>query len=867
MLLRALFLRPARERPLRFLATVLGVAAGVAALVSTRVASRAAVGTLTEDVQALAGAARLEVVGDAGVPVSVLGALAPLASDVSPSPVVDEIVVCPALGDTLRVYGVDALRERADADARVAIVPSSGAGGLAGEAAEAATWLAVQRALDCRGAWISKGLADELGVAPGGKIELQVRARLVAIEVLGLFAPRAKTRAFDRVVLFDVACAQELLASPDRVTRVELVPRVEQDLTELARRARALLPPDVRVQEPAARADEARSLARSLEFHLDVMALISLVVGGVLVAISLATSVVQRREVLAVLVSLGASRAALARTLATEALVVGLGGGVLGTLGGWAASLLAAGGVRATLATTVGQAPAAAVDPRASDLAFGLALGAASALVAALLPILEARRTPPVQNLRRERPTGASARSRTISIACALATVALAPVLASLPPASIGSELPLPALAAAFLLQAGLFFVLGPAFEIVGHAGARVPLPARVGTLARLALSALSAGRRRAVWAAGAVAVAVGLSIAIATVVGSFRETIVAWSEHAFTADFWIRPQPTSLGGVLGRLDPEIVELARREFGERALDPFYVNDARYRGATVGLNGAEFGVVKERGVMAFVDGREPRDVFAEAHERGELLVNQAFGLRFGVEAGDTIRFETGGKELEKRVAGVFVDYGDSRGQIVIDNREYRAIFPSDQPWQVALFLPADVNRADARRRFVAALPADARIEMISVAELRGRMLEIFERTFAITHGMEAVAAAVAVIAVLTVLFALVSERRVEVGILRALGGSATQVGTSIAVQAGLLGLIGAVSGAAVGLAVGWILVAVVQEQSFRWTLDLHLPWSAVIETVAGVTIVSSCAGLWPGLLAARWTPRELLREDG
>lgn len=868
MLAAALFLRPARRTPLRFLATVLGVAAGIAALVSTRVSSRAAVGSLTEDVGALAGRARLEVVADGGVEIDWLARLEPLATEVEVLPVVDEIVVAPALGDTLRVLGVDLLA--GDAAERVELVTRDERGAAAPLEGAAAA-LAASRALRCEGVWISSALAGELQLAPGAPLEVEVRGRARSLEILGLFAPRAETRAFDRVVVLDVACAQELFGDPSRVDRFELVPRAADDprgsdargLADLAQRARELLPAHARVEEPSTRAAQARELSRTLAFHLDSMALISLLVGGILVAISLATSVVQRREVIAVLVALGSSRLQIARTLAFEALAIGLAGGLLGTLAGWGSAHLAASGVRQTLSATAGQAPTSPIEPRASDLVLGLSLGAICALVSALLPILEARRTPPIQNLRRERPSSLSSRARWVSICGTLVALALAPLGASVEP---WNDLPIPALLGMLSLQAAVFFVLGPVFELVGERGARLPLPVRTSTLVRLALSALSSGRRRAVWAAGAVAVAVGLSVSIATVVGSFRETIVEWSHEAFSADFWIRAQPTALGAILGELDPKIVALAEEHFGKATLDPFYSSRTRYDGELVSLAGAEFEVVKQRGIMRFTDRRERRAVFEQAWRNNECLVNQAFGLRFKKQAGDVIRFRAGAIELEKRIAGVFIDYGDSQGQILIDGPEFRRCLPGALPHQIALFLPPDVDRERARREFVAALPADARIEMISVGELRERMLEIFEKTFAVTRGMEAVAAGVAVIAVLTVLFALLSERRGEIGILRALGASTAQIGATIGLQAGLLGSVGALMGCAVGLGVGWMLVDVMQVQAFRWTLDLHAPWLAMLEVALGVTFLCALAGLWPALIATRWSPRELLRED-
>jgi putative ABC transport system permease protein len=244
----------------------------------------------------------------------------------------------------------------------------------------------------------------------------------------------------------------------------------------------------------------------------------------------------------------------------------------------------------------------------------------------------------------------------------------------------------------------------------------------------------------------------------------------------------------------------------------------------------------------------------------------VVVNEAFALRFDKRRGDRVKIDVAGRSIDKRIAGVFRDFGGAAGQVFLDGEEFRALLPADAPREIALFLPDGIEPAAARARLLAALPDDVRVEVVSVGELRERVLEVFERTFAITHGMQAVAAGVAVIAVLTVLFALLVERRSDVGVLRALGASPGQIAGMVGAQAGLLGGIGALAGSVAGLAIGWILVAVVQVQSFRWTLDFELPWAVLAQTCAAVTLVCALAGLWPALVASRWSPRELLREE-
>src|SRR6185295_11273967 len=136
--------------------------------------------------------------------------------------------------------------------------------------------------------------------------------------------------------------------------------------------------------------------------------------------------------------------------------------------------------------------------------------------------------------------------------------------------------------------------------------------------------------------------------------------------------------------------------------------------------------------------------------------------------------------------------------------------------------------------------------------------------VFERTFAVTTALQALSALVAALAVVLVLTALVRERERELAVVRVLGGSRAQVGAMVAGQALFLGLAGALGGLGVGLVVGYVLVAVVNVQSFGWSLRFTLPpsvlWSACL-------VVPAClvAGWIPAWLSQRLQPQEVLRE--
>ncbi len=844
MVLKTLLWRPLKRRPWRFLVTVVGVAAGVAAVVATVAASRAAVRAFSEGVDEVAGQARIEIGRPGGVPTSVLAQLRPLSRDAVIVPVVEEVALLVELGDGVRVLGVDLL-----VDSQVRPMLEEAAGDK------------VVELLTGRGVVLPTVLASELGVEAGDAVTLSARARAEPLTVVATLDVDRLSAVWERVVVMDVALAMELFGRGDEVDRIELVPRPGVSEAELRQGLEGRLPDDVNVQPPSRRRETAEQMVASLRFNLVALSAISVLVGAVLVATTLATSVVQRRYTVALLRSLGASRGQIAGAVLAEAGAIGLLGGVLGTAAGLLGARAALTSVRYSVTALLRTSLATDIEAELWLVALGVGLALAVSLAAAVLPLEEALRTPPLQGL----VDAAPRRMRLLSLAlhgALLAAMAAAALWLIGQPAWWG--LPIAAMVACLGVMAMLLVGASPLLDLLARFGSRT-VGRLTGVSVRLASAAISASRRRAAWAGGAVSVSVALAVAIVTMVGSFRGTVERWSEEGMRADVWMRPLAMERGVPTGQLDPAIVDLAVDLFGDEAVDPFYAIDISYRGRPVSFAGAAFDVVARHGSVPF-PGRDSSEVFAQAWTERGAVVNEPFANRFGVVEGDRLVLDLPGGPFETHVVGVFSDYSRSHGLVVVDRSQFLERFPGRGPLDMALFLPDDVDALAARDRMLDAVRGRFLIEAFSNRELKTEVLAAFEKTFAITTALSIVAAVVAVVAVLTVLLTLVGERRRELATVRALGASRRQIGTMVVAEAGLLAVAATVAGVAAGLVVGVILVEVVNLQSFGWSLDLDLPWSEVLRIAGWVAVACVAAGLVPALAALRLEPSEVLREE-
>lgn len=202
-------------------------------------------------------------------------------------------------------------------------------------------------------------------------------------------------------------------------------------------------------------------------------------------------------------------------------------------------------------------------------------------------------------------------------------------------------------------------------------------------------------------------------------------------------------------------------------------------------------------------------------------------------------------------------------------MVIDLADYVRLSGDTRVNDLALHLDASVQE-DSVREAIRALARSAGaqdlIEFASAGEIRATSLRIFDRSFAVTYWLQAVAIGIGLFGVAASFSAQVLARRKEFGLLAHLGLTRRQILGVVALEGLAWTVLGALAGLGLGMAVSVVLVHVVNPQSFHWTMELALPWWRLLALCLAVVLAGTLTAWLAGRAAAGRDAVQAVKED-
>jgi putative ABC transport system permease protein len=243
----------------------------------------------------------------------------------------------------------------------------------------------------------------------------------------------------------------------------------------------------------------------------------------------------------------------------------------------------------------------------------------------------------------------------------------------------------------------------------------------------------------------------------------------------------------------------------------------------------------------------------------------VWVSEAVADLYGFEAGKRVELALQGKRLAFVVGGVFRDYARQHGAVLMERADYVALTGDRRVNDGAIWVQPGVAPAELMQA-IRALPGGAELEIAPPGEIREQSLTLFDRSFAVTYAMEAVAVLVGLFGLSSSLGAIVLARRREFGMLRHLGLTRAQIRSMLAAEGGLLAALGAAAGLVVGAAISLVLVYVVNRQSFNWSIELHPPYALLLSLMLLLVALAVLTAIVSGREAMGMGPVRAVRED-
>lgn len=696
------------------------------------------------------------------------------------------------------------------------------------------------------GLWVGESLAKERDLKPGKEIELLVRDQFVTFKVYGVL-PEQDGRSLQRNLIVDLPSLQTLTAREGLIDTIEV--RLESKrkrLSWLREQLMAAANERWQVEEPDNRRETGKELTRAFRYNLTILSLMALVVGLFLIHQSMDATVVQRRKEIATLRALGVSQAAILRIWLLEGFLLGMIGSAIGVLLGWGLAQWTVAAVARTVNTLYVSTAAQAAHLDMAEVVFGLFLGTGASLLACWGPARRAAKTPPAQLLGHFTQDKQNHHSHwpRFGFAAILIAGSLYLIVPDWIPAL--NETPISGYTAALLL------ILGASLSMPAWLK---PLARRLSPIghpvAKLALSRFRnlSGRHR--FTAAGLLVAVVLTGSMAVMVHSFERTVSSWIENILVADLYIRPMGTDRVDTRNRIAPSTVASLRNVAGVDEVHGLHKRDIYLKDMPVVLEATELTFIVKRSKALWLVKPPGNQIPMRA-----AFVSEALARHQHLSVGDKLILPTLAGPQDVQIHGVYAEYGNQRGSIIISQNNYRRWYREQDYLALALFTTPDANPKEVVRSVNLRFPG---LFVRTNSELKVMALNVFQQTFALTYALEAIAVFVAVAGLAFALISLLLERRSELTTLRSLGMKRWQMACSTGIEGLLLSGWSAITGLTTGLAVGHILVFNINRNVFGWTLGFTIPWTQLIALLMVVSaigwLVSFAAGWWGAQLPA------------
>jgi putative ABC transport system permease protein len=837
-----LTLRQWQTHRLRLALTFLGIILGVSVYFAMRTANAALLGSLRQTIEVLAGKANLQVTAsETGLPEETLEMVRSTPGVAVAEPVI-EVITHTALegGGNLLILGADVTGEQRLREYQFDESLSAVAGEI--------DYLEGPYALI-----VSQAFAARHSLKKGDFVPLFTSRGRRDFRVVGTFTPTGVGEVFGgQVAVMDIYAARDAFNRGADFDRIDVMTAPDAPAETVRQALSARLPLGVEVAPPAMRGESTKAVVTTLSQGLLVTSFVALLVGVFLIFNSFGIAVNQQWKDIGVLRALGLESRNVQLMFLVEAALIGALASVAGVGVGFVLAI-AANHVM-SFVTAVGYGLLSTPGVPEFHLRFALeafVLGIAASVAAAWIPARGASRLNPalaLHNVEARRKHAAPWFTKT-PVGVALIVAGLLLIRFTTP--RVGAVLQF---GYAGLIMLGLILLLPTMAKWIG-ALLRPLMDRAFGSEGALAVDSMLQAPLRTAATVGALMIGLGFVFSTGAFIQSQKRAVSRSLNNELTSDLYvaspnlIRSRNYYFGEELGRQVATVP-------GVKSIGHVRITFVPYRDDRVAVIALETGAWFSRvGGEVLVEGDEARA--RELTPRGEgFLVSHNFASRWRIGVGDELRLETPTGPLTRPIVGSIEDYTSEKGAVLMDRALYKRYWRDDAVNFFDVNLQPGVEQQPVRLAIQRLLAGNHQAFVYTNSEYKRWIIGLVDQFFLFNYTQMIVAIFVAAIGIVNTLIISVAERKREIGVIRAIGGTRRQVRRMVLLEAVAIVIVGLAAGVLKGLLDTYFAVRTGAAVLGGYTIPYYFPWTMIAGALPVALGIALAAAWWPAQRSVR-----------
>lgn len=855
--------RHMRQRPARTILTTLGVGFGIALFVAISIINRSTRNAFRENIESISGKAKLTIsAGPTGFAEEILEKVRVVSGVKAAVPLVEAKAFFSGANESdqsLYILGADLLQESAVRTYRATD----------------------QRIIDDPLIFLNQpdSIIVTKAFASKAKVKIDSKIKFATIEgektftVRGLLEPEGPAKAYGgSLVIMDIDGARVSFGKVGKTDRIDIVPEEATDVEKLRTDLLNVVGSGFTVEKPETQSAQMEKMVSSYQVMLTFFSSLALLVGLFMVMNSVSISVAERKKEIGILRAIGTERGAIISLFVGEAIFVGLLGSVIGAILGKILSYQLVHSISVALASQYRTSISVnRLDFTLDQIVLCLSLGTLTAGASALLPAWRASHVSPLDAMKsRVSDRMGKKRDRVSAVVFGLALL----IFTYLSMVFKLNQVWRPfeqITQGASVLGSALF---GPVVVFAMIKIMRMLFRGVQSPIWRLSQDNLLKSRSRTSGNIMALMVGLFLVMLVATIRFSFQETLMGWLDGVMKADIIVtssgRLITADVQPVRESLQDEIYKIEGvRKPGEGAGSRSRILHVSSQGVTFTIKAMDRPPLHLNYSNIPAEGDNPaetaRAIF-DSKDPTVLVSNNYFLKHPELKMGGYMEFDTPTGTRKFRVVGSVVDFASPTGTFYMNRKFYKEFWNDSMVTAFGLMLEPGHSLEEVRARLTDKLGSKYGLIAYSNADMRNQMKEAIHRSFAYTRAIEFAALLVALLGLLNTLLISVLERTQEIGMMRAIGTTKTQIARLIFSESVIQGTFGAIVAVAVGGWVGKLWIENSLAHALGWIVTFRFPLSSALLTVGVGMLVAAIAGVYPAKRAADLPITEALEHE-